>query len=260
MIASQRRTTVWRISWRGRGAPRSWRSCTFAVAVVTVLTGCSQQSAEPAYAADLEDRLTIAVAPALNFSASSDVDPVRLGDLMASELSQAGGVGVIGVNRVLAVLAREGRDGIRSPGHAVALCEELGADAVLVFAVTEYDPYAPPVMAITAQLYGPRPIPETFDPVSTSRAARPSGAAEAGFDPLEPWAEVQRTYNAADETIAADVERFARPRDAGRSPLGWRRYLASQELFARYCCHRTVVALLRREADRVMAESVALKE
>jgi hypothetical protein len=220
----------------------------------------SLKHGDDAVVAPYAQPITVAVAPALNFSGSAHVDPVRLGDLLASELSQVPGVNVVGVNRVMAVLARQGRDTIVSPAHALELCSELGVDAILVFAITEYDPYMPPVVGLAAQLYGPQPREMGFDPVTTSRQARPFSTDEAGGDALRPWAQLQQTYNAAHESVQKTVESYGRRRDADRSPMGWRKYLASQELYMRFCCHSAVRELMRQECDRVTVEAVALKE
>ena len=94
--------------------------------------------------------MTIAVAPALNLSGAADFDPSRFADLMASELSYADGISVIPVSRVLGVLAAQELEKVESQAHAHELVRLLGADAILVFAVTEYDPYDPPSIAISA--------------------------------------------------------------------------------------------------------------
>lgn len=224
-------------------------------------TGCAPKRSDAnGVAAPYSQPMTIAVAPALNFSGSSNWDPVRAADLMASELSQVPGVNVVGVNRVLAVLARQGRGGIVSPAHALEVCDQLGADAILVFAVTEYEPYVPPVVGLAAQLYGPR-APETgFDPVAASRLARPFPTDSPAGDPVRPWAQVQRTFNAAHDAVQKAVQSYAKPRDAGRSAFGWRKYLASQELYLRFCCYSVLGEMMQSEHNRVMAESVALRE
>jgi hypothetical protein len=59
----------------------------------------------------------VAVAPALNFSGSPAFDPVKVADLMASELAGIPGVGVIGVSRVLAVMRDQGVEHGAMPNH-----------------------------------------------------------------------------------------------------------------------------------------------
>jgi len=201
--------------------------------------------------ADVDHRMAIAVAPALNHSGSQDFDPLRLADLMASELAQWPGVRVIPLNRVLAQLAAEGKKRIESPAHALKVMERVGADGIVVFAVTEYDPYLPPVMGLTAQLYGLGPEQAGgFDPVAASRQASPF---EAGAYRELPRAEYHRVFNSSDEAVQREIRRFALRRDAEDSPYGWRKVLASQENFWRFCCAVTTRELIRQEVTQVVA-------
>jgi hypothetical protein len=199
--------------------------------------------------------MTIAVAPALNFSGSADFDPDVVADLMASELGYVEGITVIPVSRVLAVLARQGCAEVKSPGHALEIGEQLGADAVLVFAVTEYDPYHPPTVGIAAQLYGqvPRSSQEGgLDPVLVSRQARPFAEATPGAALPGLIAQAQRTFNASHEFVVRQVRCFAKRRNAGKSPYGWRLYLVSQREYLRYCCSTIVEALLCPPSARMV--------
>ena len=201
----------------------------------------------------------MAVAPALNHSGSAEFDPVKVGDLMASELSGLEGVKVVGVNRVLAVLAEQGDVRIRSPEHALDVCERLGVDAILVFAVTEYDPYTP-VVGLAAQIYGPWQAegPQGgLDPVAASRAARPFPVPAGLRRASGPQAQVQRTFNAAHEAVQRDVQRYAHSRSANTGPLGWKQYLASQEAYLRYCCFSVARELMSQRMENQAAAAVA---
>jgi hypothetical protein len=208
--------------------------------------------------------MAIAVAPALNHSGSQDFDPLRLADLMASELAQWPGVRVIPLNRVLAQLAAENKERIESPEHALQVMERVGADGIVVFAVTEYDPYLPPVMGLTAQLYGIGPEwaggfdpTRGFDPVAASRQASPF---EAGAYLELPRAEYHRVFNSSDEAVQREIRRFALRRNAEDSPYGWRKFLASQENFWRFCCAVTTRELIRQEVTQVVATLASNEE
>jgi hypothetical protein len=138
------------------------------------------------------------------------------------------------------------------------VCERLGADLILVFAVTEYDAYTP-VVGLAAQLYGPWKAegPQGgLDPVAASRAARPFPVPQ-GFGGVGPQAQVQRTFNAAHEAVQRDVERYAHSRSAKRGPLGWKRYLASQETYLRYCCFSVARELMSQRMENRSAAAVA---
>ena len=225
------------------------------LAAAAVLGGCSSaKRVEPVTVANSTlGPITIAVAPALNLSGSADFDPDRFADLMASELSYADGVSVIPVSRVLGVLAAQGRGEVESASHALEVAALLGADAVLVFAVTEYDPYDPPSVGISAQLYGARPRSRdgALDPVALSRQAS-LAASSASASPQRLLAQAQRVFDASHESVAVGIREFAAARGAEGSPYGWRKYVVSQQHYIRYCCHATIQALLNAQGESVL--------
>jgi len=237
---------------------RRWgRSLAGLLAGSTALLGCHDAKRPgPVSVTNLNlGPMTIAVAPALNQSGSADFDRSRFADLMASELSYAKGISVIPVSRVLGVLAAQGLDRVESPSHALELVEMLGADAILVFAVTEYDPYDPPSIGIAAQLYGTRPRPRggMFDPVALSRQTRLTGtSAPPATQRL--LAQAERVFDASHDSVTRLVREYASRRDANDSPYGWRKHVVSQQHYIRFCCHTTIRALL---SDRTGLEVAA---
>jgi hypothetical protein len=207
-----------------------------------LLAGCARDDAE--LQPYLDRPLVIAVAPALNHSGSTEFDGVRVADLMVSELGQFGGVKTLPVNRVLAQLYDRRAERVESSEEALELARRLGADRMLVFAITEYDPYQPPVVGITAQLYGPASR-------SSERSGETTDNAQEPGDRAWPSAEVQRVFNGQDQAVQREIQAFARRRDGGGSPHGWRLFLASQEEFLRYCCHSVLRELIRQEVAHV---------
>lgn len=204
---------------------------------------------------------TLAVAPAINASGVATFDPVRVSDLAVSELGTFSGVRVIGVNRVMAAMANRGLNSIRSPIDAIQVARDLGADGMIVFAVTEYDPYDPPIVGLAMQLYAPSdPFrPDWIDPVEESR--RPtSRTAAAGRPASWPWAETQRVFNASHGDVVADVKTYARSRDAEHRPYGWRKYLVSQEHYLRFCLHAAMAELLNTPGASVDLETASTEE
>lgn len=221
-----------------------------------VLAGCGyEKRVEPVLVANNRlGRMVIAVAPAMNLSGAADFDPNRFADVMASELSYVQDVSVVPVSRVLGVLNAQGADGIESPQHALELVELLGADALLVFAVTEYDPYDPPSIGISAQLYGAQPGPGggTVDPVALSRqAGSTSAAAAVSRGPI--LAQTQRVFDASHASVVRELRDFARHRSAGDSPYGWRKFVVSQRDYMRFCCYATIQTLVSGRDDPVLA-------
>lgn len=244
-------------SWRSPGKaavtpaarqPMRWLGPIAAAALLAAIPACG-----PRQPADVQIRnpwlgaMRVAVAPALNFSGSADVDVLAAADVMAGELARVDGFEVLPVSRTLAVLNRQGATGVESPAHALEIRDALGADAILVFAITEYDPYEPPSVGIAAQLYGSfasERVPR-FDPVRVSRSATPvsGGVARPAWDPI---AQVTAVRNAANEPVVREVRDFARVRDGDGSPYGWRKYLVSQRSYLRFCCHAAIRDLVQR--------------
>ncbi len=227
-------------------------------AIVGLAGGCSKPHAQTTEIPGPYDRpVLIAVAPALNFSGSSDFDPLQVADLFASELTLVEGVQVVGVNRVMAVLARDGERNVSSPAHAIEICQRIGCDGIVVLAVTEYDAYTP-VVGIAAQLYMPsvRGFANRLDPVAVSRQASPFPVETDVESPTRPRAQVQRVYNAAHNAVAEAVRRYADNRGADEGALSWRKYLKSQRLYLRYCCWSVINEMMGQEYHRMMAGAV----
>lgn len=207
------------------------------LALLLLLPGCAWLGRREAPPPPPPARVFV-VAPVLNLSGATDVDALRLTDLLASECVSFPGVTVIPVNLTLAELLRQGKEYVETPEDAVALAQVFGADATLVFAVTEYDPYDPPIVGLVLQYYpaqsASRPL-TGFDPLTASRAvAEPEVALSVAAPPTPRW-QIQRVFDASQETLLANLRSYAEQRDGQRSPYGWQKYMKSQELFVRYC-------------------------
>jgi len=227
-------------------------------AVPAAMGGCAERVTGPRF---IQNRMlgpmSIAVAPALNLSGCADFDPERFADVMAGELTYVDGVDVIPVSRVLGALSALGLKGVESATDAWELRELLGADAILVFAVTEYDPYDPPSIGIDAQLYGRTRDAgrHGLDPVAVSRHAS-FAASEHAPARREPLAQAQRVFDAGHDDVARAVEVFAQTRGGEGNPFGWRKYVVSQRDYIRFCCHETLEMLMRPD-DRGSAAAIA---
>ncbi len=208
--------------------------------------------------------LVVVVVPVLNLSNSTDFDPLALTDMLATELVATGRYAVVPVNRVLAALARDGLSTIATPQQATMLGRRFGADAVLVSAVTDYDPYPPPRIVWTLQWYAltGRRADDGFDPVLTSRLAS-DGSAGGG---PRAWAregpiQVQRVIDASVPDELARIRVYDRHHRGGHeSPYGWKVHTVRQQLFLRYSCWAAIrtmeirqgrmAAALRRDGAR----------
>lgn len=224
---------------------------TIIVVSVACLTGCAQEEGGVEIGRAFVRPTTVAVAPILNFSGQFDLDPVKAADLLASELSYVQGLTVLPVNRVVAYLANQGRQQVESPAHALAVAEGVGADAIIVAGITEYDAYTPTV-GVVLQIYSPsaHDVP-SFDPVMASRLSQPFDVTHLA-DPLSPTSQIQAVYNADHDRIREAVRRFAGPRSSSEDKLGWRRYLKVQTLYLRFCWHTALNGLMNQERSRRM--------
>jgi len=213
------------------------------------VAGCAQAPRGVSIERPFTRPTTLAVAPILNFSGQFDLDPLVAADLLASELSYVEGVTVLPVNRVVAALASLGKDQVESPADALRIAEAIGADAILVAGVTEYDAYTPTV-GIVLQMYAPPTTPaQTFDAVLAARMARPFEVTRMA-DPLLPTSQIQQVYNAAYDSVREKVRQYAGPRTADDSLLGWREHLKRQELYLRFCWNDALTRLMNQERAR----------
>jgi hypothetical protein len=243
------------------------------ILALTVLAGgCSWNKADRVKSNRLYSpygrEMTVAVVPVMNYSGNGAIDPLKVTDILYSELQQVEGFAVIPVNRLLAQMSQADLQVIETPEQALKLASQVGADMIVVAAITEYDPYYPPVVGLAVQLYA---IPECtslqaskIDPVAMARSASPLKI-RVDIDPKYwPRNQVQRIYNARENLIAEKVKRFAECRGSGNSPYGWEVYLRSQEYYLRFVSYQAIAELLDREVERInpgaVIQSAEVKE
>src|SRR5438105_11954670 len=94
-----------------------------------------------------------AVAPAINLSGEKAVEPILQADLLYQQLQQVHGLTVIPVNRTAEVLASLRLAKVQSEQQAAIVCDLLGCNALIVPTITAYDPYNPPKLGASLQLF-----------------------------------------------------------------------------------------------------------
>ena len=188
----------------------------------------------------------VAVAPFVNMSGSPAVEPLAVSDLFFSELQMVDGFQVLPLNRTLAAMAALKMSALSSPADAIRLAEAVGADMIFVGAITAYDPYDPPEVGLTVQLYavpGREPDGEPALAGVSRGAALPAG-------PVVPRAQTSEVYNARHDIVRKQVREFAEIRGSEDSPLGWRLYTRSIQHYVRFACHRAICRILDIELNR----------
>jgi len=225
--------------------------------------GCAHQQRQPARTELAVPPLVIVVPPVLNLSNSADWDPLKVTDILAAELQAFPNLVVVPVNRAAAALARQGKPTVQTPADALGLAREFNADATVVGAITDFEPYDPPRVGLLLQWYEPALTPAGSSPAnSASPPAQPPSSADASSraqsapgtapaadetaDAVGPLLQVQRVVDASQRAVLDDVRAYAAERNGYASPLDWRVHTQSQELFLRYACRAVIRPMLEQ--------------
>jgi hypothetical protein len=235
---------------------RTGRIQWIALAGLVLAAGCQEKRLPKAQLTSPYGRqITIAVAPVFNYSNNKDLDSLKVTDTLYSEFQQVEGFSVIPINRLLAQMVREKILMIETPQQALKLASSVGADAIVVSAITEYNPYYPPVVGMAVQIYGldkdVSGAGARIDPVAMERLASPLKLSTDIQPRYWPKNQIQRIYNSRDKGMAHQVEEFAEDRGTANSPYSWEIYLRSQEYYLRFVCFKAIEELLDKEVRRI---------
>ena len=227
---------------------------TLSACLFVLIAGCSQQKKQVRLSSPYPREMTVVLAPVLNYSGERNLDTLKVTDILYSELQQVRGFAVIPVDRTLAQMAKDGITNIEDPQQALNLASQLGADMIVVAAVTEYNPYYPPIVGIAMQVYGVRSDgfrSASLDPVKLARSALPLKISADAAPKYLPKNQIQEIFNARDKRIAALARKFAKSRGTGNSPYKTDLYLRSQEYYLRFVCYQSIKELLDKEVERI---------
>lgn len=232
------------------------------LAAAALMSGCARRGpvingpllspyAEPA---------TWAVAPLANESGVSIADGLTAADIIAQEVQKIHGIDALPVQRVLDGMRAMNIGSIDSPATARSLARLIGADGIIVGSITAFDPYRPPRLGLTLQLYTARSMALADDLIDNISRA-PSDTALSGFEPHDaPASSASAILDAADNGVRLDVEQFARGRTQTNSALNWERYLVVMDLYTQYAADRLLRDLLREERMRGFQRLAAVNE
>ena len=195
---------------------------------------------------------TLAIAPVINLSGSRNFDPLTVSDSIFAEMQQVGGLNVMPVNKTLMAMQRLGLRAIDTPEQAQAVARQMGADAIVVPAVTAYDPYDPPVMGMTLHLYTAR----NLTPRVTAQARRIDGSVtdaveSAPVDTRQPVSQVSAIFNARNQTVLRELRGFASGRTEYASAMKDEKFLVDMDQYTRFVSHAMIRRLLELERNRV---------
>lgn len=193
-----------------------------------------------------------AVIPPRNESGVSLVDPLWIGDRLVGAVEEVQGVRCLPINRTLEAMRELNMAEATSPDEVRRLAQALGVDGVIIGTVSAFDPYDPPVLGLTLALYlrSGEPGGGGIDPRALSSQPREivlPGTRHAGA----PSSVVSAHLDARSHDVLACVQDYARGRDDPRRALGWRRYLASMDLYTQFSAFHAVRRLLEEEGRRL---------
>lgn len=215
------------------------------------LLGCGGDK-KPEYGVEQKLRLpgrfrqVWAVAPVINDSGQKSVDPILQWDLIYKKLQSVEGLTVIPVNKLVDVLNSLGIERVQSAEQAALICDVLGADALLIPTVTIYDPYDPPKMAASLNLFrrGGYRRPMNVDIRELARRAAP--ATMPSPRPAPGFVQVVRVFDSADGSTRAAVLQYAQGRIDPTEPYQQRIYLVEMDRYAGFVYHALITELLAR--------------
>lgn len=193
-----------------------------------------------------------AVAPLRNESGASIADENLLTDRVIGAVEEAQGVRCLPLSRTLAAMDALKMQSVRTPGEARALAQAMGAEAIIVGSITSYDPYTP-TLGLSLGLFPRSGAPGAttgLNPKDLARATTEGPASNPAFPLDRPVALIAERWDAKNHQVLADVKAFAEGRMKQPSAFGWRRYLASMDLFSEFASYRAVDSLFQQEWTR----------
>jgi hypothetical protein len=201
---------------------------------------------EPQLALSGNVRQTWAVAPVINDSGQKGVDPILQADLVYQQLQAVAGLNVIPVNKVAELYNTLHIERITSDEQAALICDVLGADALLIATVSIYDPFDPPKMGASLNLFrrGGYRRPVNVDIRELARratpATMPASPASTGF------VQAVGMFDAANGSVRADALRYAQGRNDPTGPYQARVYLVEMDRYGGFVYHSLIGELLAK--------------
>ncbi|MGB7156516.1 MAG: hypothetical protein WBD40_00535, partial [Tepidisphaeraceae bacterium] len=230
------------------GLNKTMRSILALALVAISVAGCSpeaQYGQERQLALPGTRRQIWAVAPAVNLSGQR-VDPLLQADLAYQQLQQVDGITVIPVNRVAEVYAGLQIDRVQSQEQAQLVCEMLGADGLLIPTVTAYDPYDPPKLGASLQLFGKPAMgrQKNVNPRELARRASPGENDSLPPGVPQQFLQVVGMFDAANGSVRSALNDYAKGRNDPGGPYGVKEYLVSMDRYSGFVYHTLIAELM----------------
>ena len=206
---------------------------------LVLVAGCTRIDTRPEPAAPIS---IVAVLPFTNLTSGSSFDGDEFGNILASELVKIAGVRVIRPAQIRAEL--QPGETLTSINDALSTGRRTRADAVLVCAVTDYDPYEPPKVGISvqflrvaAQPLSSQDIDRLMQSSSWKRGPLVMSRDKAGHG----IAAFEEVYDSHEGRTRGDLAAYARKQTEGDSAFAHEReFLAVQSRYLQFVSSRVI--------------------
>ena len=205
-----------------------------------------------------------AVAPLRNESGTTHADALAISDQLVAAAEEVQGVRCVPLNRSIEAMRAMKMNGIQTPEDAMRLAEALGAQGILVGAITAYDPYTPSVglsvaLAVRPGALQPEGTRGGVDSRAITSQTRDTGEVASNFGG-RPASAISLSLDGKNHEVQTDVKTYATGRHDSQTALGWQRYLKSMELFTEFATHEVVRRLIDQERVRLSPPAPAPDE
>jgi hypothetical protein len=183
-----------------------------AIGVLVLICGCGllpHTTQEPQIHNPFPQLTKVAVAPFFNLSSEPTVDGRQFGEAYFAALQSIPGFEVIPIGVVEQAARRHGLQ-LNGPDQARQLAQLVGADAIVIGAVTDFSPYYPPRCGLQIEWYATNP---GFHPVPPGYGL-PWGTTEEEYIP--PSLKLEAEMALAREQLATQTPQ---PTDANGAPV-----------------------------------------
>lgn len=199
------------------------------------------------------------VVPLRNETGTTLADPYRITDKVVGAAAQIQGVRTLPLNRTLEAMRALGMDEPRTPGEIDRLAQVMGVDGLIIGSITAYDPYDPPVLGLSLALHARpgslngagRRADELLDVESLRHQPTDGGGPARSNFRGTPASVVSVHLDGKSHQVLMDAQTYAEGRHDASGALGWKRYLASMDLYTEFAAWHAVRRLLDQEWMRL---------
>jgi hypothetical protein len=198
-----------------------------------------------------------AIAPAINLSGQKGVDAILQADLLFEQMQQIHGLTLVPVNRAVEVMAGLKIEKVQSSEQAAVICDALGCDALVVPTVSVYDPYDPPKLGASLQVFA-KPTgfmrPKNVDVRELSRAAAPPEDSSLPTPADKSFIQAVGIFDASNGSVRDAIADYARGRNDPLGPMGQKEYFSSMDRYCGFVYNALTVDLLKQLEARTKQE------